>query len=182
MTKLSDFSNEDAELIVSLPYRVGMHISYAEDEDGEQDDEREMQAMEACIKEVAKLHEGSEFIKEIALEVLRSKGKWGAWSQGVFNIAPSCEKAVIALKTEGSKDDVKSYIRMVIEVATAVAQAYGEFGEDPEPEKGFFGKAMSRITTGFAGMSEDDSAHPMNVSAAEGSAISNITTALKKNA
>ncbi len=181
MTQISDFSNEDTEIIISLPYRVGMHISYADDEDGEQDDEREMQAIEVCIKEIAKLYEGSSFIREVAAETLAAKDKWPSWSEGVFNIEPSCEKAVLILKSQVSDDDVKNYIKMVLEIATVVAQAYGEFGEESVPEKGFFGKAISRIAGGFSGMSSDDAAHPMNISAAEDSAISNIAAALKKN-
>ncbi len=182
MTNLSYFSDEDVELIVSLPYRVGMHVSYADDEEGEQDDEREMQALEACIKEVAKSYDDSELVKEIAARILASKDKWSSWSQGVFNIEPSCEKAIISIKAVASAEDVKNYIKMVLEIASSVAQAYGEFGEEQEPEKGFFGKAMSKIAKGFAGMSEDDAAHPMNISAAEDSAISSIAAALKKNA
>ncbi|PCK00502.1 MAG: hypothetical protein COA45_01600 [Zetaproteobacteria bacterium] len=182
MTQLSSFSDDDIELIVSLPYRVGMHVSFSEDEEGEQDDEREMRALESCIKEIAKLYEGSELTKEIALEVLRSRDKWESWSQGVFNIEPQCEKAVLVLKAQASEAEVKSYIKMILEIASAVAQAYGEFGEEPAPEKGFFGKALSRIVGEFSGLSSEDANHPMNVSAAEDSAISSIAVALRKNA
>ena len=182
MTQLSSFSGEDAELIVSLAYRVGMHVSFTEDEEGEQDDEREMRALETCVREIAKLHEGSELMKEIASEVLRSKDKWPSWSEGVFNIEPQCEKAVLVLKATASEGDVKGYIKMLLEIASAVAQAYGEFGEEQAPEKGFFGKAIGRIVGEFSGLSSEDVNHPMNVSAAEDSAISSIAAALRKNA
>ena len=182
MTQLSSFSAEDAELIVSLPYRVGMHVSYADDEDGEQDDEREMRALEACVREIAKVHEGPELTKQIASELLNSKDKWSQWSEGVFNIEPLCERTILVLKAGASEDEVKDYIKVVLEVASAVAQAYGEFGEVEEPEKGFFGNAMSKIVGGFSSMSADDANHPMNISAAEDSAISCIAVALKKNA
>ena len=39
MTILSHYSPEEIEQIVSLPYRAGMNVSYAEDEDGERDEE-----------------------------------------------------------------------------------------------------------------------------------------------
>ena len=182
MTQLSDFSAEDAELIASLPYRVGIHVSYADDEEGEQDDEREMHALQASIAEVVKLQEGCLLTKEIAEEILSSKGRWEAWSEGVFNIEPLCEKAVLVLKTKADAGEVKAYIKITLEIAASVARAYGEFNEGPEPEKGFFGKAMSNIIGGFANMSESDANHPMNISAAEDSAISRIAGALKKNA
>lgn len=182
MAKLSFFTEEDIEAIISLPYRVGMHVSYAEDEDGEQDDEREMRALRACLAEIARVHEGQELTKEIAAATLNAEDKWEAWSQGVFNIEPLCEKAVVALKTQAGQEEVKDFIKMTINVATSVAQAYGEFGDASEPEKGFFGKVMGGIVKTVSSLSADDASHPMNVSAAEDSAISNIAFALKKAA
>ncbi len=177
MAQLSVFTEEDAELIISLPYRVGMHVSYAEDEDGEKDDEQEMRALEMCVREIARVHEGQELTKEIAAAILNSKDKWETWSQGVFNIEPQCEKAIVALKTKAGKEEVKDYIKMTLDIATSVAQAYGEFGEE-QVEKGFFGKIVAAVTS----VSADDAAHPMNVSAAEDTAISNIAKALKQAA
>ncbi len=181
MTQLSCFSDEDAELIISLPYRVGINVSYADDEDGQRDDDLEMQALSACLQEIVKMDDISDFPKEVISKTLGQKDKWPEWSQGVFNIAPLCERAVLVLKTQASDDEVRDYIKVVLEIASAVAQAYGEFGEDPEPEKGFFSKAMSKIVGGLSGMSGDDANHPMNISAAEDSAISSIAAALKKN-
>ncbi len=181
MTQLSCFSDEDIKTIISLPYRVGINVSYADDEDGERDDEAEMRALEACISEVAKLQEGEGLVKEVATKVLDSKDDWDSWSQGVFNIEPLCEKAVLALKTHASDDEIRSYIKMIVEIATTVAQAYGEFGEEIEPDKGFFAKAANKIASRFAGLSGDDANHPMNVSASESDAISSIIAALKKN-
>lgn len=178
MTQLSSFSSEDQGLIISLPYRAGLYVSYADDEDGERDDEMEMRAMEACLKEIAKVHEGHALTQEVAAEILGRKEDWNVWSQGVFNIEPLCEQAVLVLKEKASESEVKDYIKMVLEITTAVAQAYGEFGEE-EPEVGFFGKAMGRIFGNFG--SSDDANHPMNVSAAEDGAISRISAALKAN-
>ena len=98
MAQLSFFTDEDVESIISLPFRAGMFVSYAEDEDGEQDDVREMQALEGCLKEFARVHQGEELTKEIAAATLNAKDKWEAWSQGVFNIEPLCEKAIVSFE------------------------------------------------------------------------------------
>lgn len=173
MTQLSDFSPEEIGSIVALPYRVGMHISFAEDEDGEQDDELEMRALEASIREISKNKTG--LVAEIAAEVLNRKSDWEKWSEGVFNIEPMCKQAILTLESKASADEAKAYVRMNIEIAHSVAQAYGEFGED-KPESGFFGKMMSTIVER---MNSDESSHPMNVSAAEESAIARIKSAMK---
>ena len=105
--------------------------------------------------------------------------KWDDWGNGVFNIEPLCKQASAIVSKVATKEEAKSYVKMVLEVASAVAQAYGEFGEEPDAPKGFLGKAMSRIIGGFG--SAEDAGHPMNVSAAEDSAISRISDALKAN-
>lgn len=176
MTQLSAFTPEEADIIISLPYRVGINVSHVEDEESEVDDEREMSALESCFKEIVKLHKDSEFNREVAEEILRRKSLWSKWSQGTFNVVPDCERVVRLLKPILSQDELKSYKKMVMEVATSVAQAYGEFG-DTQEDKGFFGKIMKKIVGGFA---NDSSGHPMNVSAAESDAISRIREALKK--
>jgi hypothetical protein len=176
MSQLAAFTPEDAELLISLPYRVGINVSHTEDEEGEVDDEREMEALEACIKQIARLHEASPLVSEVAREILRRKDHWMRWSQGAFNVAPDCEKALRVLKPVVSAQEFKSYKKMLIEVASSVAQAYGEFGEVRE-KKGFFGRVMEKVVGSFA---NDDKNHPMNVSAAEDTAIGLIQAALKK--
>ena len=128
MTVLSDFPETEVELVVSLPYRVGLHVSYADDEEGEQDDELEMAALEACLKAVADKNDG--LVKEIALKSLSMKDKWPSWGNGVFNIEPLCKQASESVARVSSKEETKAYVKMVLEVASAVAQAYGEFGEE----------------------------------------------------
>ena len=176
MTQISEFSAEDYQHIVSLPYRVGMHVSYADDEEGEKDDELEMRALQASIREMAKIHHETPLIQHIAEETLKQREQWRSWEDGVFNIEPLCRQAVIALEKYASKDDVKAYQAMIVEIATSVAQAYGEFGVEEEKAEGFFGGLMQKIAGGIASGGEAN--HPMNVSAAEDTAIQNIKDAL----
>ncbi len=181
MTTLSSFTPEDADLIVSLPYRVGMHVSYSEDESGELDDSLEMKAMETKLREVESKADDGSLIKEIAGATLSSKDKWEAWSQGVFNIEPLCENAVNVLKTKANDSEVKSYIRMCLDVASGVARAYGEFGDEGQEESsGIIGKIMEEISKVIPCVKGQEADHPMNVSAAEDSAIERIGAAMKK--
>ncbi len=178
MTTLSSFTPEEADLIVSLPYRIGMNVSYSEDEGGELDDTLEMKALETKLRDMEQKADDGSLTKEIASTTLKSKDKWEAWSQGVFNIEPLCEKAVATLKTKANVDEIKGYVRMCLEIASGVAEAYGEFGDDEQEESsGIIGKIMSKIMPGAKGQ---EAHHPMNVSAAEDSAIERISAAMKK--
>jgi hypothetical protein len=181
MTTLSSFTPEEADLIISLPYRVGMNVSYSEDEGGELDDVLEMKALEAALREAVQKSEEGSLVHEVARATLQSKDKWEAWSQGVFNIEPLCEKAVVMLKTKANTDEIKGYISMCLAVANGVALAYGEFGEDTQEESsGIIGKIMAELSKVMPKAKGQEAHHPMNVSAAEDSSIERIRAALKK--
>jgi|GEM_PF-759217 len=184
MTTLSSFTPEEVDLIISLPYRVGMHVSYSEDEGGELDDTLEIKALGSTLREFAQKADDGSLIREVASAALESKDKWEAWSQGVFNIEPLCEKAVTTLKTKANTDEIKGYIRMCLNVAHGVAQAYGEFGEDDHDDvaqsSGIIGKIMEELSKVMPSMKGQEAHHPMNISAAEDSAIERIGAAMKK--
>jgi len=189
MTILSSYTPEEVDLIISLPYRVGMNVSYSEDESGDVDDVLEMKALESVLQNVVQREAESpdSLTGEIAQAVLDSRDKWESWGQGVFNIEPLCEKAVLTLRKQASIEEAKEYIHMCLDVATSVAQAYGEFGEheyDPVPEEeqtGLIGSIVKEISKLVSGKhTVQQAGHPMNVSAAEDTAITRITAAMKK--
>ena len=176
MTDLSAFSKSELELLVALPYKVGVWVGAAEDEEGESDDQKEAQALQGCIKAIAALHADKPFLKALAAQTLGLRSEWPRWADQSFNVLDDAEKAVTLLKGKVSSGDVKSYRGMIMEVATTVAQAYGEFGDWEDEGEGFF----TRIAEKFKSLSQDNKDHPMNVSAAEETAISELSIVLKQ--
>ena len=177
--KLSDFNTDDFELIVSLPFKAGVFVSHAEDEDGEVDDEREMDALESCMKVFAGSKQDKPFVADVMRQVLVMKDKWPIWSAQSFNAPEDAERTVALLEASINEKSVKNYRAAVMEIATAVAQAYGEFGEfEDEPSGGLFSGLMNKISDGLSKLSSDDANHPMNISAAEDSALEALRLAL----
>ncbi len=180
MTTLSDFSASELELLVSLPYKVGVYVSHADDEDGEVDDEREMAALESCIKAIASLREDKPFASETMNQALNMKSEWPRWAAQSFNVPDEAAQAKALLASRASESETKNYCAALMEIATTVAQAYGEFGEfDDEESGGLFGSIVGKITSSLSALSSEDANHPMNVSAAEDTAISALRNALK---
>jgi hypothetical protein len=175
MTALSEFTDEQVSLLISLPYKVGVWISYTDDAEGEDDDEREMKALRSCLRAVAKLHEGNGLISEIMTRCLQSQDEWSVWADDSFHVPADAFRAMEAIKGRAPAKTIKAFRAVMMEIATAVAQAYGEFGEFEDEGEGFFGK----IIGAFAKLGYDDKNHPMNVSAAEDSALSQLAEALK---
>lgn len=183
MTHISEFSAEEVECLISLPYKVGLYISYADDEHDEDDDDKEKDALEASIKAVAGLYEEKPFIQSVAEQTLALKSEWPRWATGAFQVEAEAQKAVSLLSSKASKDELKAYRTMLVEIATTVAQAHGEFNSfDAEEQKSGFGALVGKIVSGFSGIDKDDDNHPMNVSAAEDSAIETLKQALRVSA
>lgn len=181
MTHISAFSAEEIELLMSLPYKVGMWLSYADDEDGESDDEQEQKALHHCLKAIADLYEEGSLVKDVLKQTLSMKSEWPRWATQAFHVPSEAEKAVSLLQSKVTEDEMKAYAAALIEIATTVAAAYGEFSsfDEEEPEKTGFGALVGKIVSGFSDLSKDDENHPMNISAAEDSAIAELTSILK---
>lgn len=181
MTALSEFLPEHQNILVGLPYKVGMYMSHADDAHGEVDDEREVKALERCIRAIAGLHEDKPLTSEIMRACLASQEEWEVWGHHSFNAPDAARQAVEIMQAHASEQEFKNYREALMEIATTVAQAYGEFGEFDEEDEGGSGLSglLGKITGKLAGMSAEDKDHPMNVSAAEDEAISVLRAALQ---
>ncbi len=181
MSVLAQFSASELELLASLPYKAGVFVSHADDEGGEEDDAREIDALGACIRKIAEHHAHMPFTVAIMGQTLDLKMQWGSWEERSFTTPQDCMMAVSLLEGRITDDELKDFRGALIEIATSVAQAYGEFNsfDDADKKSGGFGALLKKFTGGFSGVSVDDAGHPMNVSASEGSAIDALKAALK---
>ena len=177
MTDLSQFSGSELELLASLPYKAGVFVSHADDVEGEADDEREMAALETCIKAIAKAHDGEGFTAAVMAQTLSMKDQWPVWAGQSFRVPDDAQIAASLLKAKVSEDEFKDFRRALLGVGQAVAEAHGEFGQfdDDHNEGGVFGAFVSKIVGGFSGGDHD----AMNVSASEGAAIDQLRVSLQ---
>ncbi len=183
MKFLDGLSPEDQKYLASLPYKVGVYISHAEDEEGEVDDEREISALEACIRAIANLHDDQPVVAEIFEMTLNMQDHWPQWEAKSFNAPDDARKAIAILTAntpEPSRETaLKNFKQSLMEVAKTVAQAYGEFGqfEDDEKQTGIFAGLVGKITQKLS--TKNDANNPMNISAGESNAIAELRKALR---
>ena len=178
MSVLNEMQPEDRGLLIGLPYRVGVWISHADDEEGEADDIKEMKALEHIIKSIAHVHEESAFVQEVAQQTLAKKEQWEIWANHSFDILADCEKAITVLKSNVNDNDLKDYRSTLLKIAETVAAAYGEYGMGAEEEgalSGFLGKVVGK----FKG--EEQESDFMNISPAEDAALQRLKTALAQD-
>lgn len=179
MTRLSDFSDEQRELLIRLPYQVGINISDADDVEGTDDDVLEMRALASILRALPGLYHRVPLIQEICRETLRREKEWPEWHEGTFDLTRECKEAVNALHAHATKEEAKAYRKALLQVADAVARAAGEYGAvtsiRDEPDS-----PLLKMLTGFFqifGQAKRD--YLSNISPAEQEAIDKIAGALQ---
>jgi len=181
MSQLSNLPEDEALKIISLPYKAGMWISHADDVDGEADDINEMKALERGIPQLAKMHEGSALVQQVANDILAMKDHWAKWEDECFFVTKQAPDIIGVIKTQFGLAEAKQYRAFTMELGKMVAQAASEldaFDDEQPKEDGFFGSMIGKIVGGMSGVSQDHKDHPANISPAEGSALSELSAAL----
>lgn len=174
---LSNLMPEDAELVVSLPYRVGVWISHLEDEPGATDDRQEQAALVRTLKAVSRKFEKSDFVRAVAAETLAHQKKWPEWMSRTGAVLDDCRKIMRFLETQIGKENEQHYRRFLMHVADVVAEAYGEFGlDDGDKGESLLGELIEKAASRIRG---EDIGSAMNVSAAENEALEELAEILK---
>jgi len=123
----------ESDLIVKLPYRVGLWVSRADDAPGIVDDKLERAKLKEVITRVAKYHESSPFVRTTLAKTLKQTDKWTEWSAELDTILEDCTQGLDIFKAQGREDDMKVYRAVLMQTAIAVAEAFQE--EEPEKKK-----------------------------------------------
>lgn len=131
--------------IVSLPFRVGLWMSLADDVPGGQDDRDELDALERILRVIAKTHDQTPFLQATVHETLKYKKLWKKWRGYNENTLRDTHVALRELLKRRGAEDMKVYRIMLYKIAEAVAAAYNENAYDPDKkeEKESFWEGLS---------------------------------------
>lgn len=184
MAVLQSLDEKEALEIIALPYKAGLWVSHADDVEGEADDINEMRALDRGIPEIAKLHAESPLVQQVASEMMRLKGDYAdKWEDECFHVLKTAPNTMQKILGQFGEKEAKEFRAFTMELSKMVAQAASElhaFDEIEEDKKeGFFGGLIGKVVGGISSTSKDDKNHPANISPAEGSALSQLSKALK---
>lgn len=177
---LDKLDSKDRDLLISMPYRVGIWISHADDVGGDQDDDRERARLESYLKAVAKMLDIPALVRESAQAAIECKDDWPAWEAREMQVIDDCARVHELLENHFPERQRKSYKTFLYRIAERVAGSYGEFGGFDEEDMGFIGK----ISSFFKAMRPKEEQAFVNISPTEESALQTLGTALylKKSA
>lgn len=178
---LTELPADIQQLIVKLPYRVGLHISMSDQTGGGESDDAERRALENVVIFYVEDFCKSEFAQGVMLQTLQRKAEWNDWGADITNVPAECKKVFDALVGIVDVRDIVALKNNLLEIAIAVAMAYREFdSSDPWVNrfKVYFTVLVERIKLTLKGESAASVDQMLNISRAEKTAINVLADTL----
>lgn len=181
MAFLEQFSEQERDLIVSIPYRAGVWVSSVDDTGGAAADAQELEKLEEIIAEKARGMFESAFVHEVIAETFSRKADWKRWSEQLDTLLPDSTRAVEVVSGKLAERDVDAYRANILNIGVSVAKAFREFDVDAP----FFvkigsnlrlcGEALVRVLKRDKSY---DTVSELNISLAEDIALTKLSNAL----
>jgi hypothetical protein len=147
MTFLDQLSFDQKEMLISLPYRVGLWIGRSDMTGGDKAEEKELNALSSIIRGFAEEIFGSENMQHIISGTMARKEQWPVWAKDINSVPEDCRMAVEVMAQHTDAKDVRVFRNHLMEIGEAVALA---FHENMLPDS-FLGKAKIYLNYYFSG-------------------------------
>ncbi len=178
---LNALSDEIRQIVVKLPYRVGLYISMSDQSGGNDSDEAEMAALANVVTYYVEDFCKSEFAQSVMLETLRHKDEWPSWQVNIEGVHDDCVKVFDALTDQLDMKEIVAFKHNLLEIAIAVAMAYREFDDsDPWVDrfKIYLSILVDRIKAMIKGEEVQSFDQMLNISRDEKAAINRLAVTL----
>lgn len=126
MTLLARLTDNQKEIIISLPYRVGVWVSRSDSGGGSESEQQELDALSSIIHAFAEDIFGSETMQHIISATLAKKESWPRWAQNTQSLTDDCALAIDILRDHCDTKDIAAFRMQLMEIAEAVALAFQE--------------------------------------------------------
>ena len=174
MKYLSKLPQDIQDLVISLPFRVGLFISESDQTGGDESAEAERKALENIVTFYVEDTVKGEFAHEVMLHTLNNKDKWVSWAENMDKVPEECEHLSYTLKDYIDAKEILAFKQNLVEVAVVIAQAYCEFDENSSTMtklEVYFGLFIKRIEAMFSGEQAPSNDYVLNISPSERAAI-----------
>ncbi len=129
MNFLDNILPDQRDLLVALPYRIGLYISQSDQSGGDSSDEAEMQALSSIITAYSQEVFGAETVQYVISETVSRKDEWDSWSKDLETVEGECHRAIDILSEAVDEKEVSAFKRSMLEIGESVALAFREYGE-----------------------------------------------------
>ena len=181
MARLEDFTKDQRDLLVALPYRVGCWLSASDDTGGGDADEAEREALNVIVTGFAEDFCKSEFVQAMMEETVSRRAEWPEWIGDLDDVPGECIRAADLLAERLERKELTSFKLTLMEIATAVAMAYREVGhgDDISRKIRVYGRVMvEHLRAIFTGQRARGMDEFLNISESEQRALDTLAAAL----
>lgn len=146
MSFLDQITPDKRDMLISLPYRVGLWVSQSDSSGGESADSEELQALSNILDGYAQEIFGSEAVQHIISGTMDHRNDWPRWSKQTGDVVVDCRQAVDILSEVVDVKEVSAFKKHLVEIGEAVALAFRE-----ENENISFGEKLSLYIRFYVG-------------------------------
>lgn len=171
----SQLSPADEELLVSLPYRIGLYVSHSDVTGGWDAQESEIASLTEILRDYSNDFCKTEFSQKVLMDCLAMRGKWPGWSQDVESVPAQSSRMMTLLEPMMSEKELSGFCEVLGDIALAVAMAFREEGAF-EQERPIVQEILTRLGSILA---EKDPLDHINISASERAALKQLAHALR---
>lgn len=180
MDVLDKLSPGQRNLVISLPYRVGLWISKSDDTGGEEAQDKELTALSNILQGFSAQVFGSELLQYIMDETTHQQENWPNWAQNVENVPEECKQALDVLRQHVDEKDVNAYSQRLIEIGEAVALAFREYEDQSfgDQLKIYSSYILTKVKSRFSKQPAKSFEQFLNISISERKALAKLANAL----
>ncbi len=179
----TDFQPEELDVVLSMPYRVGVWISRIDDvANTGRDDAREGMTLENTLGRIGEKAGKGSFVATIISEILAHKDVWPLWDEMAGTAPNDLPKALALVDDRLPLREAALYRKSIFHIAKRVAMAASE-GADAHEDLSthmFGGKLIAKVTDWVAARADDTM--PENISGSEKEALGRLLQLLKNPA
>lgn len=169
----AQLTQRDEHILVSMPYRVGLYLSYSDTTGGWEAQEAEWVSLAAILREFSEDFCKTEFSQRVLMDCLKYRADWPAWSQNIGTVPDDVAHINAVLTPMFMPKELNGFKDVMIDVALAVAMAFREHAPAPSEKfsiRDFVSKlSLSRKT--------DPLSH-INISVQERDALRKVCSAM----
>ncbi len=181
MAFLEQFSDEERELLISLPYRAGLWVSSVDDTGGAKADYEELDELESIVVEKASGMFESAFVHEVMAETCTRQQDWKKWAEGLDAVPNDCKKAIAIISGKLAEKDIDAFRANVMSISLSVAKAFREFDDGASMPVKLFTQIRLFLEAVMRFLKRDksyDTESVLNISYEEDVALSMLSKAL----
>lgn len=177
-TEWRNIPYEQKDLVLSIPYKIGVWLSHRDEQGDVKADDIENEALVEIIAYLAKDKTSTPFVTDVFQDTIKARPDWPSWDCREESVMRDCRAAMDIVRKNVPEEEYNSFREALLTVAEVVAQAYGEFGGSHEGDGTSWGDLVKNALERLKGHAYVNMDRPFNISPAEEEAIGELKKVL----